>query len=51
MVTFEPSRIEDAHLVQAYEKVIPLIKRHTKSLEGKYFQNNISNKKIKGVKK
>lgn len=46
-ITFEPSRVEDAHLVQAYEKVVPLIKRQIKYQEEKYFQNSISNIKSK----
>ena len=46
-IMFEPSRVEDAHLVQAHEKVLPLIKCQIKSQEVKCFQNSISNKKLK----
>ena len=32
-VMFEPSRIKDAHLLNAYEKLIPIIKKKINSQE------------------
>lgn len=47
IITFEPSRVEDKHLGQAYEKIVPPIKRQIQSKEVKYVQNSFSNKKSK----
>ena len=46
-IMFEPSRVEEEHLVQAYEKVVPPIKGKIKSQKSEYSQNSIYNKKSK----
>jgi len=39
---FEPSRVKDAHLSDAYEKLVPVIKKEIQSKEdNKFISNNL----------